>query len=127
MTGQRPASMTALFRGPQKVCPRPRNPLSSVTPARPSRGVTMRSAALLAAAALAVAPAVHAADNSARVYELRSYTAAPGKLDNVNARFRDHTCKLFEKHGMTNVGYWTPTKDQKGADNTLVYLLAHKS
>jgi hypothetical protein len=60
------------------------------------------------------------------VYELRTYTAEPGRRDALNARFRDHTLKLFEKHGMTNVGYWTPMKDQKDADKTLVYLLAHK-
>jgi len=45
---------------------------------------------------------------NARVFELRTYTAAPGKMDALNARFRDHTCKLFEKHGMTNIGYWNP-------------------
>ena len=60
------------------------------------------------------------------VYELRTYTAEPGRLDALNARFRDHTMKLFDKHGMTSVGYWTPIKGEKGADNTLVYLLAHK-
>jgi hypothetical protein len=41
------------------------------------------------------------------IHELRIYTAHPGKLGALNARFRDHTCKLFEKHGITNVGYWT--------------------
>jgi len=43
-----------------------------------------------------------------RYFEMRTYTANEGKLDALNARFRDHTCKLFEKHGMTNVGYWVP-------------------
>jgi hypothetical protein len=62
-----------------------------------------------------------------RVFELRTYTASPGKLDALNARFRDHTLQLFEKHGMTNVGYWMPDKGQKGADDTLIYMLAHKS
>jgi hypothetical protein len=62
-----------------------------------------------------------------RVFELRTYTATPGKLDNLNARFRDHTLKLFEKHGMTNIGYWTPQKGEKDADVTLIYILAHKS
>jgi uncharacterized protein (DUF1330 family) len=66
-------------------------------------------------------------DKSPRVFELRTYTATPGKLDNLNARFRDHTLKLFEKHGMTNLGYWNLMKDQKGADDTLIYILAHKS
>jgi hypothetical protein len=62
-----------------------------------------------------------------RVFELRVYTTPPGKLDALNARFRDHTVKLFEKHGMTNIGYWVPLAGQKGAGTTLVYLLAHKS
>ena len=62
-----------------------------------------------------------------RVFELRTYTAAPGRLANLNARFRDHTVALFKKHGITNVGYWTPMKDQKGAEDTLIYLLAHRS
>ena len=62
-----------------------------------------------------------------RVFELRTYTAAAGRLGALNARFRDHTLKLFARHGITNVGYWTPMKDQKGAEETLIYLLAHQS
>jgi len=62
-----------------------------------------------------------------RVFELRTYTASPKNLDNLNARFRNHTLKLFEKHGMTNIGYWVPLPGKKGADNTLIYILAHKS
>lgn len=65
--------------------------------------------------------------DGARVFEMRTYTTTPNNLEGLNARFRDHTCKLFEKHGMTNVVYWTLMSDQPGADNTLVYLLAHKS
>ena len=42
------------------------------------------------------------------VYEMRTYTAAEGKLANVNARFRDHTVRIFAKHNMKSVGYWTP-------------------
>lgn len=61
-----------------------------------------------------------------RLFELRVYTTNDGKLDNLNARFRDHTVRLFEQHGMTNVGYWSLQEDQPGADNTLLYLLAHK-
>jgi hypothetical protein len=62
-----------------------------------------------------------------RVYELRTYTAAPGKLPQVLARFRDHTTRLFEKHGMVNVAYWTPTDAKDGAGEKLIYLLAHAS
>ena len=62
-----------------------------------------------------------------RIFELRTYTATPGMLGDLHARFRDHTLKLFVKHGMTNVGYWTPLTGQAGADNTLVYMLSHNS
>ena len=62
-----------------------------------------------------------------RLFELRTYTASAGNLDNLLARFRDHTLKLFEKHGMSNFGYWTPTEKKNGAGEKLVYLLAHKS
>jgi hypothetical protein len=60
------------------------------------------------------------------VYELRIYHAAPGKLDDLLARFRDHTMKIFERHGMKSVAYWTPVDEpQKG--NTLIYILQHPS
>jgi serine/threonine protein kinase len=62
-----------------------------------------------------------------RIFELRIYTATPKNLDSLNARFRNHTMKLFEKHGMTNIGYWVPLEGEKGADDTLIYFLAHKS
>jgi hypothetical protein len=50
-----------------------------------------------------------------------------GNLAALDARFRDYTMKLFSKHGMENVAYWHLMPDQAGADETLVYLLAHKS
>jgi hypothetical protein len=59
-----------------------------------------------------------------RLFEMRTYTTAPGKLDGLHARFRDHTNKLFQKHGMTLIGYWTPAEGE-GAKNTLVYILAY--
>lgn len=62
---------------------------------------------------------------SAEVYELRTYTSHPGKLENVLARFRDHTIKLFEKHGMVNVGYWVP-QDEPRKSNTLIYVVKHR-
>lgn len=62
-----------------------------------------------------------------RVFELRTYKATPGKLDDLNARFRNHTVKLFSKHGMTQFGYWMPLDKEKGAEDTLIYILAHKS
>jgi hypothetical protein len=62
-----------------------------------------------------------------RVFELRTYTASPGNLKHLNARFREHTVELFKKHGITNIAYWNPMKGQQGADDKLVYILAHKS
>ncbi len=61
-----------------------------------------------------------------RVYELRTYTTNDGKLDELHMRFRNHTNTLFVKHGMTLIGYWTPT-DGDEANNTLIYLIAHPS
>jgi hypothetical protein len=62
-----------------------------------------------------------------RGFELRTYTASPGNLENLLARFRDYTLKLFEKHGMTSFGYWTPTDPKNGAGEKLIYLLVHQS
>lgn len=59
-----------------------------------------------------------------RVYELRTYTTNPGKLEALHQRFRDHTCELFRKHGMELVGFWTPIEERDGKGNKLVYLLA---
>ena len=61
-----------------------------------------------------------------RVFEMRIYTAADGKLPDLMARFRNHTNYLFVKHGMDLIGYWTPTEGDE-AGNTLVYILAHDS
>jgi hypothetical protein len=61
-----------------------------------------------------------------RVFELRTYTTNEGKLPALQARFRDHTTKLFTKHGMTNIGYWTP-QDAPLSQNTLIYVIAHSS
>ena len=72
-----------------------------------------------------VDPAAHAQGNN-RVFELRTYTAAPGKFEALKTRFRDHTTRLFEKHGMTNIGYWIPL-DAPKSENTLVYILAYPS
>ena len=74
----------------------------------------------LAAVALFCALALSAEN---RVYEMRTYHTLPGRLDALLARFRDHTTKLFEKHGIQNIGYWVP----KDKPNTLVYILAHKN
>jgi hypothetical protein len=61
-----------------------------------------------------------------RAFELRTYTAAEGKLEALHARFREHTIGLFRKHGMEVLGFWSPVGDKAPA-NTLVYLLAYPS
>ena len=61
-----------------------------------------------------------------RVFEMRTYYAAPGKMKDLHARFRNHTNKLFEKHGMTLVGFWSPV-DPKEAEVKMVYILAYPS
>ena len=82
---------------------------------------------MVAVAGLMWSGAALAAEPDTKVYEMRVYYAPEGKLEALNARFRDHTLKLFEKHGMTNIGYWSPMEDQPGAKNTLVYIISHKS
>lgn len=85
--------------------------------------MTLRSALTLIAAFSLFA--AHAASQP-RIFELRIYHAAPGKLGELLARFRDHTTKIFERHGMSNVGYWTPTEEPlKG--KTLYYVISHES
>ena len=87
-----------------------------------------RRALLCLATALMAAPALVAEQaTGGRVFELRTYTAAPGKLDALNARFRDHTVALFNRHGMQVVGFWIPMDKDAGAGEKLVYILAHQS
>ncbi len=83
--------------------------------------------ALLAAWALPSTAAAAPAAADGPVYELRTYTATPGNGANVVARFRNHTVRLFEKHGMVNVGYWVPADEKDGAADKLIYLLEHRS
>lgn len=61
-----------------------------------------------------------------RVFEIRTYTALPGRLDALKARFRDHTIEIFKKHGMISIGYWVP-QDAPRSQDTLIYILAHPS
>lgn len=60
-----------------------------------------------------------------RVFEMRTYYTNEGKLPDLEKRFREHTTKIFKKHGMTNVGYWVP-QDSPKKENTLIYILAYK-
>lgn len=80
-------------------------------------------ASLIALATFALPAEGAAAD---RAYELRTYIAEEGKLAELEARFRNHTIKLFEKHGMAVVGFWVPSSGEAAA-NTLIYLLSFPS
>jgi hypothetical protein len=66
------------------------------------------------------------ASNPPRLFELRTYHAAPGKLEELLARFKNHTTTLFTRHDMGQFGYWVPTEKKDGAGETLIYILAHK-
>jgi hypothetical protein len=85
---------------------------------------TVLCLAAIAAASTLIAPA--GAQQPARVFEMRTYTCNEGKLPDLLARFRNHTVQIFEKHGMTSIGYWVP-QDAPGSQNTLIYILAHPS
>lgn len=61
-----------------------------------------------------------------KVFELRTYTTPDGKLPNLLARFRDHTMRIFERHGMHSVGYFVP-QDAPASGNTLIYIISHES
>jgi hypothetical protein len=73
-----------------------------------------------------VAQSAPTEESKQRVFEIRTYTTESGKLPDLLKRFREHTTKLFEKHGMTNIGYWVPTDEPRSKD-TLIYILAHDS
>ena len=83
------------------------------------------AAGLVLGASLAL---VHAADTpqAARVFEIRTYHTFPGRLDALNKRFREHTMRIFTKHGMTNVAYWT-FEDSLAKESTLIYVISHAS
>ena len=101
-----------------------------------SRAPAMTPILLLSLVLIAVAPlactlqvagenrsAQDPASGRSRIFELRTYTASPGKLDALNARFREHTNALFAKHGMTVIGFFTPADGDRHQD-TLIYVLA---
>ncbi len=81
---------------------------------------------------LAVGLTVHAGRDQGgkkvdtRVFEMRTYYAQPGKMKALHERFRKHTCKLFKKHDMTLIGFWSPI-DAKTAEDKMVYILAFPS
>jgi len=70
--------------------------------------------------------ALHGANPSHHVYELRMYHVHDGKMDALQARFRDHTDALFKRHNMKSIGYWVP-EDPPSSQNLFVYILEHPS
>jgi hypothetical protein len=88
--------------------------------ALPGRGFAQDQSA---GAAPASSPSIA---KESRTFELRTYYANPGRLEDLHRRFREHTIRLFKKHGMTVVGFWAPTAPA-AATNTLVYVLAYPS
>lgn len=86
----------------------------------------MKTTLLLVVAALSAFATQPPPAPDTRVFELRTYHAAPGKIEALHARFRDHTNDLFKKHGMTVIGQWVPLDADKGSADTLVYILAFK-
>ena len=111
--------------------------MSKTITRKPGRTIKLFPVSLLAIAIFAVCafsknstanlPVVRTSDpetimQSQPVYEMRIYYAAPGKLEDLNARFRNHTMHIFAKHGMTNIGYWVPIENP---ENKLVYILSY--
>jgi hypothetical protein len=82
---------------------------------------------LVAMLSLASLPAIGADQaTGGKIFEMRIYKANPGKLDALHARFRDHTCQIFAKHGIELIGFWTPVEGDEAKD-TLIYLVAFPS
>ena len=86
--------------------------------------ITLLAGGLLVAA-VSFSTRAHAAPET-RVFELRTYHCAPGKLPDLEKRFREHTMQIFERHGMQNIAYWT-FQDDPLKGNTLIYVIAHAS
>ncbi len=86
--------------------------------------VLLTSSAVLAAEDKPVGPASPSIAKDSRCFEMRTYYPAPGKFEALHSRFRDHTNKLFVKHGMELIGYWVATDKEQG--EKLIYILAHK-
>lgn len=91
----------------------------------PKRSWMLLVVGLVLGASLQGSPAF-GAEPATRVFEIRTYHTFPGRLDALHKRFREHTLKIFEKHGMTNVGYWVP-QDSPAKETTLIYVISHAS
>lgn len=70
------------------------------------------------------------------IYEYRVYDIMPGKMFDFQARIRHHTFEILERHGITNIGYWTPAlgdflveppTDQAEGPDRLAWLVAYEN
>ena len=86
----------------------------------------LSGAALVLAMTMSTTTQAQTAKPAGKVYELRTYHCFEGKLENLKARFRDHTIEIFARHHMKSIGYWVP-QDGPAAANTLIYVLEHPS
>lgn len=77
---------------------------------------------MLAASLFFSAITASAQEQPGRYFEMRTYYCHPGRLDALIERFTNHTTRIFEKHGMTNIGYWVPENNN---ENMLIYILAY--
>jgi hypothetical protein len=103
--------------------------MTALTPARIISAITFTAFGFvlgMSMTSVGATPSWAAAQGAGKVFELRTYTAPDGKLPNLQARFRDHTIRIFNKHGMKSVGYWVP-QDAPAKDNTLIYIISHDS
>ena len=99
--------------------------LASMTPLRGDEKTKAEGAGETAAGK--ATPRVEPPASTQRVFELRTYYTNPGKLDDLHKRFRDHTSRIFKKHGIEIVGFWTPQDEKDGKGEKLVYLIAFPS
>ena len=109
------------------ACSRSRSPGSAQTPAAPAAPAAPARGP--AGPPVPCGPGVTGKNiaSDSRCFELRTYTVkgeGPGSIDLLHTRFREHTNRLFIKHGMTIVGFWQP--NNPGMENTLIYVLAYK-
>lgn len=88
--------------------------------------LTLVGVVVALAAACSTARAADAAPEKARIFELRTYITNPGKLPDLHKRFRDHTCRIFQKHGIELIAFWTPI-EKPACENTLIYVVAFPS
>jgi len=90
-------------------------------------GITMGLVSVAFGLGIAIGLGARAdAQRSARVLEIRRYTANEGKLNDLVKRMGGGEAALFEKHGMTNV-FHSVAADAPESQHTYIYVLSHES